>query len=120
MRAARPTWAECFIQIAELTSQRATCGRAHVGCVLTKDCRILATGYNGAPPGQAHCSEGGCLMVDGHCQRATHSEIAVLANAARYGCSTDGTQLWLTHFPCFGCYKALLNAGVAKVTYRTL
>jgi len=29
---------------------------------------------SGAPRGVAHCSEAGCILVDGHCLRATHAE----------------------------------------------
>jgi deoxycytidylate deaminase len=47
--AARPTWDEYFLDIAFVVSNRSTCDRAHVGALLVRDRRILATGYNGAP-----------------------------------------------------------------------
>ena len=62
------------MEIARTVATRATCPRARVGAVLTRSRRILTTGYNGAPRGVAHCTEAGCLMVDGHCLRATHAE----------------------------------------------
>ena len=58
----RPTWDEYFMQMAELTAQRSTCLRRHVGAVIVQDKHVVATGYNGAPKGVAHCAEiGGCL-----------------------------------------------------------
>ena len=48
--------------LAELTAKRSTCMRRSVGAVIVKDRRAIATGYNGAPRGIAHCEErGGCI-----------------------------------------------------------
>ncbi|GAI52041.1 unnamed protein product, partial [marine sediment metagenome] len=58
---ARKSWDEYFMSIAELVAKRSTCLRRHVGAVIVKDKRILATGYNGAPSGTAHCEDVGCL-----------------------------------------------------------
>ena len=57
----RPSWDEYFMRVAFLVSERSTCLRRKVGAVLVKDKRILATGYNGAPSGIAHCADIGCL-----------------------------------------------------------
>ena len=58
----RPSWDEYFMEMAELTAKRSTCMRRNVGAVIVKDKRAIATGYNGAPMGIAHCEEkGGCL-----------------------------------------------------------
>ena len=38
----RPTWDEYFLKLAMLASERATCPRMHVGCVLVKDKFVLA------------------------------------------------------------------------------
>src|SRR5690242_6849402 len=57
----RPSWDEYFMEITHLVAKRSTCLRRQVGAVLVKDKNILATGYNGAPSGVAHCLEVGCL-----------------------------------------------------------
>lgn len=49
-----------FMQIAKEFSTRSTCTRGQVGAVIVKDNHILSHGYNGAPPGQPHCTEVGC------------------------------------------------------------
>lgn len=57
----RPSWDEYFLEVAHLVAKRATCIRRRVGAVLVKEKKILATGYNGAPSGLAHCVDIGCL-----------------------------------------------------------
>lgn len=56
----RPSRGEIFMRTAHLFAERSTCPRAHVGAVLVQHRRIIAHGYNGAPPGLPHCTEVGC------------------------------------------------------------
>lgn len=114
----RPDWPEYFLGIAEKVSERASCPRASVGAVIVSaDHRILATGYNGAPPGQRQCDDYGCTMEDGHCQRACHAETNAVAYAARVGVPIGGSHLYLydtlNREPCRECRKVLLSAGVS-------
>lgn len=99
-------------------AERATCDRQHVGAVLVRERRILATGYNGAPRGLPHCTEVGCLLYGEHCTRAVHAELNALLQCARFGVAADGATLYCTHTPCVECAKALINAGVREVVYR--
>lgn len=46
---------QMLMEVAQVVARRGTCSRAQVGVVFARDGRILATGYNGAPPGMAHC-----------------------------------------------------------------
>ena len=57
----RPSWQRYFMDIAKLVSLRSTCLRRQVGAVAVKFRHILVTGYNGAPAGQLHCIDIGCL-----------------------------------------------------------
>jgi len=79
--------------------------------------RILATGYNGAPAGMDHCIDVGCLMVDGHCVRTLHAEQNAIIQAAQFGVSTQGGEIYITSGPCLNCAKAIINAGITKVWY---
>lgn len=115
---ARPSWDEYFIDIAMAVSGRSTCPRRSVGAVLVADKRILATGYNGAPEGLPHCTDVGCLMVDGHCLRTLHAEQNALLQAAAHGVSTQGATVYVTAEPCVHCTKMLLNARIARIVYR--
>ena len=90
----RPNWDLYFIRIAKEVAARATCRRASVGAVIVKDNHILATGYNGAPAGEPHCTEEGCKMLDGHCIRATHAEENAIIQAAKFGIPVEGATLY--------------------------
>jgi dCMP deaminase len=116
-RRQRPTWDEYFLDIAFSVAERSTCDRAHVGAVLVRDKRILATGYNGSPAGLPHCDEAGHLLVDGHCVRTLHAEQNVIIQSALHGVSSEGATAYVTHQPCLTCAKMLINAGVLRVVY---
>jgi len=114
----RPDWDSYFIKIAYAVSERSTCDRAFVGCVLVLDKRILTTGFNGSPAGQPHCDEKGHLLVEGHCVRTIHAETNAIIQAALHGVSTRGSICYVTHFPCINCSKALINAGITRLVYH--
>lgn len=104
--------------LAAMVAQRSTCPRRQVGALLVRDRRILATGYNGSPPGLPHCTEEGCLLLDGHCQRTIHAEQNALVQCALHGVSSQGATLYCTASPCADCTRLLLGAGVQRVVYR--
>ena len=114
----RPGWDEYFMHIARTVATRATCPRLSVGAVLVREHRILTTGYNGAPRGVAHCTEAGCILVNEHCQRATHAEANAIVQGALHGVSLGGAMAYCTHQPCVNCSKLLISAGVAKIVYE--
>ncbi len=114
----RPEWDSYFLKIALAVSERSTCDRAFVGCVLVLDKRILTTGFNGSPAGLGHCDEEGHLMVEGHCVRTIHAETNAIIQAALHGVSTRGATCYVTHFPCLNCSKALINAGITRLVYH--
>lgn len=109
----RPSWDEYFRLIATTVAMRASCPRASVGAVIVSpDNRILATGYNGAPSGEPHCLDEGCMVEDGHCQRALHAEVNAVAVAARHGTVLNGARIYCTLEPCRECVKVLKAAGI--------
>ncbi|MDG3141841.1 deaminase [Streptococcus suis] len=114
----RLSWQDYFMANAELISKRSTCDRAFVGAVLVKNNRIIATGYNGGVSETDNCDDVGHYMEDGHCIRTVHAEMNALIQCAKEGISTDDTELYVTHFPCLNCTKALLQAGITKITYK--
>ena len=123
----RPTWDEYFMEMAELTAKRATCSRRQVGAVITRDNRAVATGYNGAPRGLAHCEEeGGCLrqklgVPSGQRHelcRALHAEQNAIISAASMGNAIEGGTIYITHQPCVICAKMIVNAGIKRIVVR--
>jgi len=121
----RPSWDEYFLEIAKVVSGRSTCLRRHVGALIVKDKRILATGYNGAPRNLAHCLDVGCLREEagaesGHVHelcRGLHAEQNAIIQAAMHGVSIDGGVLYSTHQPCVLCSKMIINAGLEAIYY---
>lgn len=119
----RPEWDSYFMEIARVVRKRSTCLRRHVGAVIVKDRRILATGYNGAPSGIAHCIRTGCLreklkVPSGERHelcRGIHAEQNAIVQAAYLGVSISGSTLYCTNQPCILCAKMIINAGVKRV-----
>ena len=123
----RPTWEEYFMEITRLVAKRATCLRRQVGAVLVLDKRLLATGYNGAPSGLAHCLEVGCLRQERQIPsgerhelcRGLHAEQNVIIQAAFHGIRIQGSTLYCTNLPCAICTKMLINAGIKEILYES-
>ncbi|MBI9073116.1 MAG: cytidine/deoxycytidylate deaminase family protein [Melioribacteraceae bacterium] len=111
----RPTWDEYFLKLAMLVSERSTCPRMHCGCVLVKEKQILATGYNGSIPGDEHCEDAGCMVVDNHCVRTIHAEMNAIIQCSYHGISSHGATAYVTNMPCTNCAKALIAARVKEV-----
>jgi dCMP deaminase len=121
--------------IAKVVSTRSTCSSRPVGCVIAVGNRILATGYNGAPPGAIHCTD---LGHDGqiYCARrannipdrlkllhgcsSLHAEENAIDLAHRFGVADllPGATLYSTLSPCIKCIERLKNNGITKVYYE--
>jgi dCMP deaminase len=122
----RPSWDQYFMDIACLVARRSTCLRRQVGAIVVRDKRILATGYNGAPTGLAHCLEVGCLreelgIASGERHelcRGLHAEQNVIVQAAYHGVRIGGGAVYCTNLPCAICSKMLINAGIVEIKYK--
>ena len=109
----RLNWDSYFMSIAYLISKRSPCNRLNVGCVIVRDNRILATGYNGFLPGASHQS----IVRDNHEQMTVHSEVNCLLDCAKRGINTNNTIAYVTHYPCLNCYKSLASSGIKTIIY---
>ena len=113
----RVSWDDYFMNIAREVSTRSTCDRKFVGAVIVRDKCILATGYNGSIRGLPHCDEEGHLMEEGHCVRTVHAEANAIVQAARNGVRIDGSAIYVTASPCWGCFRLIANGGIARVVF---
>ncbi len=112
--------------ITRMVAKRSTCLRRHVGALIVKDKRILATGYNGAPSGLRHCEEVGCIRKDSNIPsgqrhelcRGLHAEQNAIIQAAYHGISIKDSTLFCTNSPCVICAKMIINAGIKQVIYE--
>lgn len=121
----RPNVDEYFLEISEVIAKRSTCLRNHVGAVIVKDKRILATGYNGAPRNMQHCLDIGCIRQKNNIAsgtmhekcRAVHAEQNAIIQAALHGVSIDSATLYCTHQPCILCAKMIINSNIKRVVF---
>ena len=109
----RPTWDEYFKEIVKVTKSRSSCHRLQVGCVIVKDNRIIAQGYNGFLPGCPHQS----IVRDNHEQATVHAEINAICDCANRGVSVKDSTIYISHYPCINCCKAILASGISKILY---
>lgn len=113
----RISWDEYFMAQSHLLSLRSTCCRLSVGATIVRDKRIVAGGYNGSIKGDDHCIDCGCKVVEGHCIRTIHAEINAILQCSKFGISTEGATIYVTHYPCLNCTKSIIQAGIKEICY---
>ena len=123
----RPSWDTYFMSLAKLASLRTNCMKRHVGCVIAKDKRVIATGYNGTPSGVTNCMEGGCQRCNGTKSNLSskgvgldlclclHAEENAIIEAGRERC--NGSTLYTNLFPCILCAKKIVQSGIERVVF---
>jgi len=114
---------------AELAKLRSNCMTRHVGAVIVRGNRQIATGYNGTPPGVKNCFEGGCkrcqLRMEGKIESGAsldrclcnHAEANAIMHCAILGIETgvENATLYTTFVPCLECTKMAITIGIKKI-----
>jgi dCMP deaminase len=113
----RISWNQYFMAQSHLLALRSTCTRLTVGATIVRDKRIIAGGYNGSIAGGDHCIDKGCYVIDNHCVRTVHAEMNALLQCAKFGVPTAEAEIYVTHFPCLQCCKAIIQAGIKTIYY---
>lgn len=125
----RPDWDTYFMLQAEIAKLRSNCLTRHIGAVIVKENRQIATGYNGTPPGIKNCFDGGCprcmARVRGDIKSGdnldrclcTHAEANAIMQCALFGNagSTRGATLYSTFAPCIECSKMAITVGIRRI-----
>ena len=118
---------------AEIAKLRSNCLSRHVGAVIVKDNRQIATGYNGTPSGIKNCFEGGCprctARMNGEIKTGenldrclcTHAEANAIMQCALFGNagSTRGATMYSTLAPCIECSKMAISVGITRIVVMT-
>lgn len=115
---------EDYLDMAQLYADKLSgCVKVAVGAVIVKEERIIGLGANRAT---FHtCATRGCYRVlqygeDSKLHRnpedcsAIHSEIDALANLRE---PAAGATIYVTRYPCEGCAKAIISAGIKEVIF---
>ena len=120
-----------YLRIAAEVARGSTCLRRQYGAIIVREDEIIATGYNGAPRGDANCCDvGTCWRIEHNIPHgeqyekcvAVHAEMNAIISAARR--DMIGSSLYLVGFdgekpikaePCLICQKLIKNAGIKEV-----
>lgn len=111
---------EAAIRTAGIWALRSTCLRKKVGAViLGSNHRVVSTGYAGAPRGEPHCIDVGCLIdpVSGGCTRTRHAEWNAIVDARDRGLDLQGATIYCTLSPCQECARMIRDSGITTVVY---
>jgi dCMP deaminase len=123
-----------FTESVKLAAAMSSCIRVQVGAILVKDGRIVCSGWNGSPPGHAHCCD---IFKDSYPfdhdaikmaefkaahgafskSNELHAEANVICFAAKHGISTNGLTLISSTRPCEGCAMLIIAAGIKEIFY---
>ena len=115
------SWDEYFMSIAKLTAGRSKDPNTQVGaCIVSKDNRVLSTGYNGAPNQYADDifpweREGSPLETK--YLFVCHAEANAIDNYRGYKKEFEGARIYVDLFPCNECAKKIIQNGIKEVIY---
>ncbi|KAM3165032.1 CMP/dCMP-type deaminase domain-containing protein [Lachancea thermotolerans] len=117
----RPDWDTYFMKLATLAASRSNCMKRRVGCVIVRDCRVIATGYNGTPRHLVNCHSGGCPRCNNgdaqlHACLCLHAEENALLEAGRDRVGPNAI-LYCDTCPCLTCSVKIVQTGIREVVY---
>ncbi|MGL5042659.1 MAG: deoxycytidylate deaminase [Culicoidibacterales bacterium] len=113
-------WNVYFMGLAYLSGMRSKDPSTQVGaCIVNAHNRIVGIGYNGFPRG----CEDDAFPWDKEgdfCQTkyayVVHAELNAILNSQG---NLHGCEIYVTHFPCNECAKAIVQSGITKVIYAS-
>ena len=133
-----------MMETAKIWSKQSYCKRLQVGAVLSKDGRILVTGYNGtitktknicedtlfkckmcgleSKKDFSKCSNCNIELVEKILTTSDfvlHAEQNIITFSAKNGISTENCTLYITHSPCKQCSKLIAQSGITRVVYES-
>lgn len=103
-----------LLQTAKVWADASYCKRTKVGCVIAKDKRIIATGFNGTLPGGSNCCENDNFET---IETVVHAEQNALTFCAKHGLTTKDCDMYSTVSPCLQCAKLIISAGIKRVVF---
>lgn len=116
---------EIYMTLAMSLAGRSHCIKKQVGCVITKNTRIIAASYNGPPKGTYNCDEKwtqeGCpRSLRGGCSLSLHAEQNAILYALKNKVDLTGATLYITLSPCLPCARIIFSVGITTVFYKDL
>jgi len=113
-------WQTYFMGIAYLSAKRSKDPVTQVGACIVNDMqRIVGIGYNGLPYGcddAAFPWEKSEDLTQSKHGYVVHAELNAILNARG---SLQGCTLYVTHYPCHECAKAIIQSGIKKIYFAS-
>lgn len=128
--------------LAILCANNSKAKKLKVGAIIVKDGQIMSDGFNGTPSGfDNQCEDYICTYCKGdYCHinnphtgepcneickftklqtrdNVIHAESNAILKCAKFGRSTLGADIYITHAPCIECAKLIIQAGIKNVYY---
>lgn len=116
-----------FVEILKSLEKNSTCIKHQVAALIVKDDRIISSGWNGVPSGQAHCEE----VFKGQAKEEyrvphrqwsldneLHAEWNAICFAAKNGIATNGADMYISLPPCNICVNLIRASGIKRVFYK--
>jgi dCMP deaminase len=105
---------QTYLKMAKNWSELSHCERKKVGALIVKNGMIISDGYNGTPSGYDNCCENDRYETHWY---TIHAEANAILKCAKWGNSSYGATMYLTHSPCKECSKLILQSGISRVVY---
>lgn len=111
----RPSMTDVLMFTAQDFALRGTCSRRQVGAIIADEYgNTVGSGYNGAVRGLPHCAPHTDYRP---CDVSEHAERNAIYACARNGVPILGKFMYVTDAPCHGCARAIVQCGIAEVTF---
>lgn len=101
-----------------------TCAkRQYFAVVLAPNKRVAGIGYNGSPPGMAHCVDGACPRLHQNSANGSSYDNCIAQHAEQGALLwsdpslRQGGTLIVNGPPCMGCAKLIASSGISRVVY---
>lgn len=115
----RPDWDDYYMTLAYLVAQRSFDTSTKCGCVIvSKDNRVLATGYNGPIKGSDD-EKIPMTRPDKYPFMIHAEENALLAYCGSYQ-DIQESICYVTSRPCHKCLRMLLQKGITQIYYGSV
>lgn len=108
------SWLNHWNNIAHAVATRSKDPSTQVGAVIVdNEQTVVITGHNGMPQGIEETPE--MWERPAKYDYVLHAELNAIARAARNGRPVKDCTIYVTHYPCSDCAKAIIASGIKNV-----
>jgi dCMP deaminase len=122
---ARPHEIKWMRLLNVMAMEFSTCSkRQYAAVILAPNKRVIGFGYNGSPPGMAHCNEGACPRMTENSDAGSKYDNCISQHAEMGAITWSdpslrmGSTIIINGTPCYGCTKHIASSGISRVVYK--